>query len=127
VAFEDGTTEGEAEAEAEAGVAARLVLSTCADRAAGELLARALVSEGAAACVSLLPAVRSIYRWQGAIEETDECLLVIKTTRAAAPRLVDRLTALHGYEVPEVLALNVDGSSSPYLAWLAASVVPPES
>jgi periplasmic divalent cation tolerance protein len=66
--------------------------------------------------------VRSIYRWQGAVEEADEILLVIKTTRAAWPALAVRLAGLHPYEVPEVLAVDPTAGAAPYLAWLGGSV-----
>jgi periplasmic divalent cation tolerance protein len=100
---------------------ARVVLSTCADRASAESLARALVEERLAACVNLVPGVRSIYRWEGAVEEADEVLLVIKTAAASAEALLARLPALHPYEVPEALVLGVEGGAAPYLAWLLAS------
>jgi periplasmic divalent cation tolerance protein len=99
---------------------ARVVLSTCADRASAESLARALVEERLAACVNLVPGVRSIYRWEGAVEEADEVLLVIKTRAAAVDALTRRIEALHAYEVPEVLVLGVEAGAAPYLAWLAA-------
>ena len=71
----------------------RLVMTTCADRAAAESLGRTLVEERLAACVNVLPGFRSIYRWQGQIEAAEECLLLVKTTRerydAAAARLVE--------------------------------------
>jgi periplasmic divalent cation tolerance protein len=100
---------------------ARLVLTTCADRARAETLARTLVEERLAACVNLLPGVRSIYRWQGAVEAADEVLLVIKTTRAAYPALAARLPALHDYEVPELLAFDAEAGGAAYLGWLAES------
>lgn len=100
---------------------ARLVLTTCGDRARAETLARVLVEERLAACVNLLPGVRSIYRWEGALEQTDEVLLVIKTTRAAYPALAARVTALHDYEVPELLAVDVAEGSAAYLGWLGES------
>lgn len=100
----------------------RVVLSTFpnADKAAE--VARVLVEEQLCACVNLVPAVRSIYRWQGAISDDTECLAVIKTTRERFPPLADRLRSLHPYEVPEILALDVADGHAPYLAWVAASV-----
>jgi len=103
----------------------RVVLSTAPDAASASTLARALVEEGFAACVNLVPGVRSIYRWKDAVEDAEEVLLVVKTTAAAAPALAERLAALHPYEVPEVLALEPSAGSAPYLAWLTASVHPP--
>jgi periplasmic divalent cation tolerance protein len=101
---------------------ARLVLSTCADRASAETLARVLVEERLAACVNLVPGIHSIYRWQGGVETADEVLLVIKTTAARVDPLTRRIEALHDYEVPEVIVLEAAGGGAPYLAWLSASV-----
>jgi periplasmic divalent cation tolerance protein len=103
----------------------RLVLSTAPDAPTAAKLARALVEERLAACVSAVPGLRSTYRWQGAVEETDEVLLVVKTTAAAAPAVAARLGELHPYEVPEVVTLAPLAAAPSYLAWLAASVGPP--
>jgi periplasmic divalent cation tolerance protein len=103
----------------------RLVLSTAPDAEAGLRLGRTLVEERLAACVNVVPGVRSIYRWREAIEEADEVLLVFKTTAAAAPALAARLTALHPYEVPEVLALEPAAGAEAFLGWIGESVTPP--
>jgi len=89
---------------------------------ASERLARALVEERLCACVNVLPGVRSFFRWQGAVDEADEQLLVAKTTAAHAEALRDRLVALHPYDVPEVLVLPVAGGSPAYLQWVVDSV-----
>ena len=83
-------------------------------------LARALVGERLAACGNVVPGLRSVYRWEGKVQEDDEALLVLKTTRARFEALRDRVLALHPYDVPEVLALPVEAGSAAYLAWLAA-------
>lgn len=98
----------------------RVVLATAPDGAVAEELAHALVGEGLAACVSLVPAVRSVYRWQGEIRSDAEVLVVVKTTAEAAGRLTARLAALHPYEVPEILELPVEGGLDAYLAWVLA-------
>lgn len=85
-------------------------------------LAEALVACGLCACVNVVPAVRSYFRWQGKVDVADELLLIAKTTTAAAPELRARLAALHPYEVPEVLELPVAGGLPAYLQWLVASV-----
>jgi periplasmic divalent cation tolerance protein len=90
------------------------------DRAAE--VARALVAEQLAACVNLVPAVRSIYRWQGELQDETETLAIMKTTAERLDALTARLLALHPYEVPEVIAVPVSGGSGPYLAWLAGEV-----
>ncbi len=95
---------------------------TAPDASLAEKIARALVDEQLAACVNLVPSVRSIYRWQGAVHDDAEVLCVIKTTRDAFARVRDRIIALHTYDVPEVIALAVDDGHAPYLAWLTAQV-----
>ncbi|WP_217125972.1 divalent-cation tolerance protein CutA [Hydrogenophilus thiooxidans] len=102
---------------------ARVVLVTAPDEATAQTLARTLVDESLAACCNLIPAIRSIYRWQGERCEEAEWLLVIKTTAAALSRLTERITALHPYEVPEVVALPIVGGAEPYLEWVAQSVI----
>jgi periplasmic divalent cation tolerance protein len=81
-------------------------------------LARAVVEERLAACGSVVPGVRSVYRWEGKVEDEPEVLLVLKTVRERFPALRDRLLQLHPYQVPEVLALPVQEGSAGYLAWL---------
>ena len=88
---------------------------------AGELaaqVARTVVEEGLAACVNLVPQVRSIYRWEGATCDDLEQLAVAKTTAAGFEALRARLVALHPYAVPEVLALPVAAGHAPYLDWV---------
>ena len=105
------------------GEAVRVVLVTVPDAETAETLVSTLVEEGLAACGNIVPGVVSIYRWQGQVERAGEVLLVLKTTAAAVPRLLDRVPALHPYEVPEVLVLPVAAGHAPYLSWVAASVV----
>lgn len=97
-----------------------LCLSTCPDTETAAAIAGRLVEERLAACVNLLPGVRSIYRWQGTIEDASEVQLLIKTTRGHLPALRQRLVELHPYEVPELLALAVADGLPDYLAWAAA-------
>ena len=87
-----------------------------------ERLARAVVDEQLAACVNVLPQVRSFFRWQGRTDVADEQLLVIKTTTAGFDALRDRLAELHPYDVPEVIALDVAAGLPEYLSWLVESV-----
>jgi periplasmic divalent cation tolerance protein len=98
------------------------VLSTfpSVDKAAE--VARVLVEEQLAACVNLVPAIRSIYRWQGAVEDASETLAIIKTTRPGYDALAQRLVELHPYDVPEVLALPLVGGNYDYIEWIAANV-----
>lgn len=81
-------------------------------------IARTLVDERLAACVNLIPSMRSIYRWQGQMCDETEALTVIKTTTEQLDALTARLTELHPYDLPEVIALPVTGGHEPYLAWL---------
>jgi periplasmic divalent cation tolerance protein len=99
---------------------ALVVLVTAPDADKAAAIARALVEERLAACGNVLPAIRSIYRWEGKVNDDAEALLVLKTTRARFPALRDRVLALHSYQVPEVLALPVEAGSDAYLAWVAA-------
>jgi len=100
--------------------AAVVVLSTAGTRDEAERLATALVEERLAACVNLVPEITSIYRWQGEVERAGEVLMVIKTRRALASRLIARLRELHSYDVPEAIVLPIAAGARPYLAWLLA-------
>ena len=96
-----------------------VVLVTTASAEEGSRLGRALVDERLAACANVIGPIRSIYRWQGAVEDADEHLVLLKARAADVPALETRVRALHSYDVPEVLALPVTAGSAPYLAWLA--------
>lgn len=100
------------------GTAVRVLLSTAPDDEVAERVARALVERRLVACVNLVPRVRSIYRWQGAIHDDAEVLMVMKTTAALAPSVADALAELHPYECPELLEVGVEGGLAPYLAWV---------
>jgi periplasmic divalent cation tolerance protein len=97
---------------------ARTVLVTAPDEATARSLADTVVGEGLAACVSLVPDVLSVYRWEGELRHDAEILLVMKTTAACVAALCERVVALHPYEIPEVLALAVEDGHAPYLAWV---------
>ncbi len=104
---------------------ALLVFTTFPDAGKAREVGRALVAEKLAACVNVLIApVASIYTWQGKLEENDETLALIKTTHAAYPKLADRLRALHPYEVPEIIAIEIAAGLPAYLQWLAAGCTP---
>ncbi len=99
-----------------------VVLSTASSAEEGITIGRRLVEEHLAACVNVLPGVRSIFFWEGRVQETDEAVLVIKTRRERYAALERRILALHSYSVPEVLALPVAAGSPAYTAWLRESV-----
>jgi periplasmic divalent cation tolerance protein len=95
-----------------------IVLVTVGTHADGERIARALVEEQLAACVNMVGPIRSVYTWEGAVTADDEYLLVIKSRRELFAPLETRIRSLHGYDVPEVIALPVVAGSGPYLDWL---------
>jgi periplasmic divalent cation tolerance protein len=99
-----------------------LVLTTVGDRDAALRLARALVDARLAACVQVVDGLRSIYRWQGAVEDAAECQLIAKTPTARTEALVARLRELHPYEVPEIVTLDGRASAA-YGAWLVAETI----
>ena len=98
---------------------AQLVLTMLPTADAAAEIAHTLVAERLAACCNLIPAARSIYRWQGKIEDANEVLLLIKTRSEHFERLKGRILELHPYEVPEVLSLPVEAGYAAYLEWLA--------
>ena len=97
-----------------------LVLSNL-PAADADRIATAVVEARLAACVSLSP-VRSVYRWQGALERADEVQATCKTTAAGAAALIECLRGLHPYQVPEILVVPVSAGHAPYLAWVEAEV-----
>jgi periplasmic divalent cation tolerance protein len=103
-----------------------VVLTTCDSLELASNLARNLVEHHYAACVNIVPGVRSIYRWEGKVEDATEWLLVIKSRRDLFPALRAAVEKLHTYEVPELIALPVVEGSEPYLAWLDRDLSVPE-
>jgi len=101
-----------------------LVLTTVAEPAQALRLAHVLLEERLCGCVSIVPAVQSVYRWKGRIEDQGELLLLIKTTRLRLKGLTARLQQLHPYEVPEVMALEPSRVGPAYARWLSDSVEP---
>jgi len=97
-----------------------LVMTNLPDSASAEALATVLVENRLAACVSILQPCRSVYRWQGTIETTNEVPVVIKTTEARYQDLEAMVRAQHPYAVPEIIALSVATGLPDYLAWVAA-------
>src|SRR5580692_6069040 len=101
---------------------ARLALTTAANRDEAERIGRVLVEEHLAACAQVIPAIESVYWWQGRIESSAEALLLLKTTSEKLAALEARIRELHSYETPEFLVLTVESGSQAYLAWLRASL-----
>jgi periplasmic divalent cation tolerance protein len=104
---------------------ALVVLVTAPSAEEAARLARLAVEARLAACGSVVPGLRSIYRWEGRVHDEAEALLVLKTTRPRFEALRALLLAEHPYDVPEVLALPVEAGSEHYLAWLAGETTPP--
>ena len=101
-----------------------VVLSTAGSAEQADKLARGLVDARLAACVNIVPGIRSIYRWQGAIHDDAELLLVIKTRRDLLPQVQETIARLHSYSVPEAIALPIVDGSAAYLDWLDRETQP---
>lgn len=102
-----------------------LVMSSLPDQAAAQQLARTLVERRLAACVSVLAPCASVYRWRGAMEETTEVPVLIKTTAGRYDELESTLRALHPYELPEIIAVPVLRGFPGYLDWVAGETASP--
>ncbi len=81
---------------------------------------RKLVESGLAACVNIIPGMRSIYRWQGKVEQADEAVMIVKTRMTLAEKVTAAVRSGHSYETPAVLVLPILGGSQPYIDWLLA-------
>jgi periplasmic divalent cation tolerance protein len=94
------------------------VYATFADAAEAQRIARILVEERLAACANILGSCRSIYRWQGTIEESEEVAALFKTTAEGARAVIDRLAALHSYDVPAAVVWPIADALPDYTAWI---------
>jgi periplasmic divalent cation tolerance protein len=101
-----------------------VVLVTAPDEAVARRIAEGLVEGRLAACVNLVPGIRSIYRWEGALQDDREMLMLIKTASERLDALTARVHELHPYDLPEVLALPAVGGSLPYLAGVRSESSP---
>lgn len=99
-----------------------VILITVGTRHEGLRIARALVQEGLAACVNMVAGVDSVYRWRGKVEEGREWLLMAKTAEGMLEKVTARVKELHTYEVPEVIAVRIEGGNRDYLDWVGESV-----
>ncbi len=95
-----------------------LAYCTCPSQESAEKIAEALVAEHLAACVSIAPGLRSVYRWNDQVARDHEVLMLIKTTATRLPDLTARIAALHPYEVPELIAHPITHGHEPYLEWV---------
>lgn len=104
--------------------AVELVLVTAPDAAVGGTLARELVESRLAACVNVVPGLRSVYRYQGAVHEDPEVLLLVKTCASRAGELEGYLAERHPYELPELVRIPIAGGSRAYLDWVREGCAP---
>lgn len=95
-----------------------VVLTTCSSREEAQRIARRLVEARLAACVQVSAPIQSVYHWQGAVEESEETMLVIKSSRPLWERLRAEIARLHSYSTPEVVALPIIDGAPDYLAWM---------
>ena len=98
-----------------------VVLITAASREEADRIARRLVEDRLAACVNVVPQVRSLFVWEGKLSQEDEVLLVVKSRRSRFEQLAAAVKQLHSYSVPEIIALPVVMGSADYLRWVSES------
>src|SRR5260221_8769018 len=99
-----------------------IVLVTASTEKEAMSIAQALVEREEAACVNIVPMIRSVYRWKGRISSENEQLLLIKTTQALLEDVKKTVKELHSYELPEIIALTVDDGDKNALSWIASVV-----
>jgi periplasmic divalent cation tolerance protein len=95
-----------------------IVFVMCASKKQAETIAQAVVTEKLAACVNVLPGVRSCYTWEGKLTWAEEVLLLIKTTRGRFDQLEERVKVLHSYQVPEIVSVTIDDGFEKYIDWI---------
>jgi periplasmic divalent cation tolerance protein len=100
----------------------KIVLTTTGSQQEARKIARTLVERRLAACVSIVPQIESVYRWQANVDTAQEWLLLIKTTANAWERVRSAIRELHSYELPECVCLDIEDGSSAYLDWIAKAV-----
>ncbi|HET8667039.1 MAG TPA: divalent-cation tolerance protein CutA [Terriglobales bacterium] len=100
----------------------QIVLTTAGSKQEAQKIAQALVERRLAACVNISGPIESIYRWKGEVESAQEWLLLVKTSAAAFENLQNAIRELHSYELPECIALRIEGGSKEYLQWVDANL-----
>tara|TARA_R110000868_G_scaffold58123_4_gene179554 strand:- start:437 stop:775 length:339 start_codon:yes stop_codon:yes gene_type:complete len=102
----------------------RWIYTTWPDAGLAGAAGRTLVQEGLCACVNILPGMTSVYRWQGAVETANEAVMILKTSSEKAPAVIDRLVALHPYDEPCAVGLDIDAAASApgFLTWMGAAL-----
>ncbi|MFV2057836.1 MAG: divalent-cation tolerance protein CutA [Thiohalomonadales bacterium] len=99
-----------------------LVLTTCPDKDSAHTVAHSLIEGRLAACVSILPPITSIYRWQGKIESNEELMLLIKTKNSQFSAIKEQILDVHPYELPEIISVPISNGLDQYLRWVADNV-----
>jgi periplasmic divalent cation tolerance protein len=95
-----------------------LVLNTCPGSITAKKIANDLVADQLAACVQVIPGIQSFFRWVGRVENSEEHLLLIKTTAARYPDVENRIRTLHPYELPEIVVVPISNGLASYLSWI---------
>ncbi|MDH5510022.1 MAG: divalent-cation tolerance protein CutA [Nitrospinota bacterium] len=101
----------------------RVVFITASNQEEAARIAKALVAEKLAACVGIVPSVRSIYMWKGEVRDEGEVLMIVKTSATKFPTLAERVESLHSYDVPEVIAMPIVDGLQSYLDWIDETLV----
>lgn len=99
-----------------------IVIVTVSSAKAAEKIANELVSSKLAACVNIIPGIRSIFMWNGKKESVKECLLMVKTKKSHFKKLKDKVKRLHSYDIPEIIGITISEGSQDYLDWIGATV-----
>jgi periplasmic divalent cation tolerance protein len=99
-----------------------IIFVTAPDKPQASHIAHELIAHKLAACVNMLEHVESLFWWQGKVDRAEEVLLVIKSTNAKLPKIIQVVKAIHSYECPEIIALPVIGGYKPYLKWIDESL-----
>jgi len=99
-----------------------IVFVTCESKDEAEKIAESVVKDKLAACVNVLPGIRSCYVWEGKLTWSDEVLLLIKTSRGRFDQLQDRIKAMHSYSVPEIVGVPIEDAFDKYIAWIDESI-----
>jgi len=99
-----------------------IVFVTCESKEQAETIAQAVVSDKLAACVNVLPGVRSCYVWEGELTWSDEVLMLVKSTRGRFDQLQDRIKAMHSYSVPEIVSVTIEDAFDKYIEWIDTNV-----
>jgi periplasmic divalent cation tolerance protein len=95
-----------------------IIFVTAASEQEASSISRVLVEEGLAACANIVPRIRSIYRWEGKIQDEGEALIIVKSREDLFERIRGRVKELHSYEVPEITAIKIDEGDSAYMQWI---------